>query len=70
MLSPEAESVVQNSFREAHERGHEFATVEHLALMLARDKEIKALLKACEVNTNKLETHLDAYLETELEKIV
>ena len=41
MLSPEVEDIIQDSFHEAHERGHDLATVEHLAYALLEDDDIK-----------------------------
>lgn len=70
MLSPEVEDTIQNSFREAHERGHDLATVEHLAYALLEDADIQHLLVTCGVNLEQLKTQLGAYLDTELEKIV
>ncbi|MEI6805943.1 MAG: AAA family ATPase [Myxococcaceae bacterium] len=70
MLSPEVEDIIQDSFREAHERGHELATVEHLAFALLEDLDIKHLLITCGVNIEQLKAQLSGYLETEVEKIV
>ncbi|MES2504383.1 MAG: AAA family ATPase [Myxococcota bacterium] len=70
MLSPEVEDIIQNSFREAHERGHEMATIEHLALVLLYDEDIRHLLGACGVKLDQLKQQLNNYLDTEVEKVV
>ncbi len=70
MLSPEVEDIIQDSFREAHERGHDLATVEHLAFVLLQDDDIRHLLLTCGVDLEQLKAQLGHYLDTELEKIV
>lgn len=70
MLSPEVEDVIQDAFHEAHERGHELATIEHLVFCLLADADIQHLLITCGVDLEQLKAQLDLYLDQELEKVV
>src|SRR3989338_10074906 len=67
MLSPEVEDVIQNSFREAHERGHDLATIEHLLYSLLYDEDIERLILDCGANVEHLRGELGVYLDTALE---
>src|SRR6059036_2943951 len=54
----------------ANERHHEYATLEHLLLALIDDQDAAAVLRACNVELEKLRRSLTAYLESELENLV
>ena len=54
----------------ANERHHEYATLEHLLLALIDDQDAAAVMRACNVDLDKLRRSLVAYLETELENLV
>src|SRR6201984_1051224 len=54
----------------ANERHHEYATLEHLLLALTDDKHAAAVMRACNVDLDKLRRSLTAYLESELENLV
>src|SRR5262250_2287012 len=54
----------------ANERHHEYATLEHLLLALIDDQDAAAVMKACNVDTDKLRRRLVAYLESELDNLV
>ena len=54
----------------ANERHHEYATLEHLLLALIDDQDAAAVMRACNVDIDKLRRSLAAYLESELENLV
>ncbi len=54
----------------ANERHHEYATLEHLLLALLDDQDAAAVMRACNVDLDKIRRSLGAYLETELENLV
>src|SRR5204863_5630219 len=54
----------------ANERHHEYATLEHLLLALLDDQDAAAVMRACNVDLDKLRRSLTAYLESELENVV
>src|SRR5215204_6301538 len=53
-----------------NERHHEYATLEHLLLALIDDQDAAAVMRACNVDLDKLRRSLTAYLESELESLV
>src|SRR5690349_21561097 len=54
----------------ANERHHEYATLEHLLLALVDDQDASAVMRACNVDLDKLRRSLTAYLESELENLI
>ncbi|MSP45674.1 MAG: ATP-dependent Clp protease ATP-binding subunit ClpA [Xanthobacteraceae bacterium] len=54
----------------ANERHHEYATLEHLLLALIDDQDAAAVMRACNVDTEKLKRNLASYLESELDNLV
>src|SRR3989449_2717412 len=54
----------------ANERHHEYATLEHLLLALLDDQDAAAVMRACNVDLDKLRRSLTSYLQTELENLV
>src|SRR5512147_1576365 len=54
----------------ANERHHEYATLEHLLLALVDDQDASAVMRACNVELDKLRRSLVAYLESELENLI
>ncbi|MGE3147614.1 MAG: ATP-dependent Clp protease ATP-binding subunit ClpA [Pseudorhodoplanes sp.] len=54
----------------ANERHHEYATLEHLLLALIDDQDSAAVMRACNVDLDKLRRSLVSYLDTELENLV
>ena len=46
----------------ANERHHEYATLEHLLLALIDDQDAAAVMRACNVDTEKLKRNLASYL--------
>ena len=54
----------------ANERHHEYATLEHLLLALIDDQDAAAVMRACNVDLEKLKRNLASYLESELDNLV
>ena len=54
----------------ANERHHEYATLEHLLLALVDDQDAAAVMRACNVDVDKLRRNLVTYVESELENLV
>src|SRR5712664_843532 len=54
----------------ANERHHEYATLEHLLLALVDDHDAAAVMRACNVDIDKLRRNLVTYVESELENLV
>jgi ATP-dependent Clp protease ATP-binding subunit ClpA len=54
----------------ANERHHEYATLEHLLLALIDDQDAAAVMRACNVDLDKLRRAIVSYLESELENLV
>src|SRR6266478_9216 len=54
----------------ANERHHEYATLEHLLLALIEDQDAAAVMRACNVDLEKLRRSLVAYIESELDNLV
>jgi ATP-dependent Clp protease ATP-binding subunit ClpA len=54
----------------ANERHHEYATLEHLLLALTDDQDAAAVMRACNVDIDKLKRNLVEYIDGELENLV
>src|ERR1700704_2543775 len=54
----------------ANERHHEYATLEHLLLSLLEDQDAAAVMRACNVDLDKLKRSLVTYIESELDNLV
>jgi ATP-dependent Clp protease ATP-binding subunit ClpA len=54
----------------ANERHHEYATLEHLLLSLTDDQDAAAVMRACNVDIDKLKRNLVEYIDGELENLV
>src|SRR5215210_6220221 len=54
----------------ANERRHEYATLEHLLLALLEDQDASAVMRACNVDLDKLKRSLVGYIESELDNLV
>ncbi|WP_127089346.1 ATP-dependent Clp protease ATP-binding subunit ClpA [Aquabacter cavernae] len=54
----------------ANERHHEYATLEHLLLSLVDDQDASAVMRACNVDLEKLRRNLVEYVDGELENLV
>ena len=63
MLNKELELTLNQAFREASEKLHEFMTVEHLLLALLDNSAAAAVLRACGADIEKLKSDLMAFLD-------
>jgi ATP-dependent Clp protease ATP-binding subunit ClpA len=63
MLSRELEQVLNETFRMARSRRHEYITVEHLLLALLDDPTAVEVLKACEVDLEGLRGDLIEFID-------
>jgi len=54
----------------ANERHHEYATLEHLLLALIEDQDAAAVMRACNVDLEKLKRNLVDYIDGELENLI
>jgi ATP-dependent Clp protease ATP-binding subunit ClpA len=70
MLSRHLEHSLHRALALAGERSHEFATLEHLLLALTEDPDAVAVLRACNVDVNRLRADLDGYLNEDMTSLV
>ncbi|HEY5217138.1 MAG TPA: ATP-dependent Clp protease ATP-binding subunit ClpA, partial [Pseudolabrys sp.] len=69
-FSRSLEQSLQRALALANERHHEYATLEHFLLALIDDQDASAVMRACNVDLDKLRRSLVAYLESELENLI
>ena len=62
MLGKELEATLNEAFRSARERRHEFMTVEHLLLALLSNRDALGVLRACGADIKQLESDLRQHL--------
>ncbi len=63
MLSKELEFTLNEAFKRARERHHEYMTVEHLLLSLTDNPSAVRVLRACGVDTGALRADIAAFIE-------
>ncbi len=63
MLSKELESSLNNAFKLARDKKHEFMTVEHLLLALLDNPSAADVLRACGINMDRMRKELSEFLE-------
>src|SRR4051794_31924303 len=69
-FSRSLEASLHRALALANERHHEYATLEHLLLALIDDQDAAAVMRACNVDLEKLKRSLVAYIESELDTLV
>ena len=69
-FSSDLEDSLHRALGYANERGHEFATLEHLLLALVDDQDGAAVMKACDVDLDELRATLTEYVDNELSELV
>ncbi len=69
-FSRSLEKSLHQALAYANERHQEFATLEHLLLSLIDDQDAAAVMRACNVDLDKLRRDLVEYIDTELENLV
>jgi ATP-dependent Clp protease ATP-binding subunit ClpA len=63
MLSKELEITLNNAFKNAHDKRHEFITVEHLLLGLLDNASAETIMKACGCNIPLLRSQLTKFID-------
>lgn len=66
MLSRNLEQTLHRAMAHATERRHEFATLEHLLMALIDDQDALSVLRACDVDVDRLREDLGEFLDEEL----
>lgn len=69
-FSRSLEQSLHRALAVANERHHEYATLEHLLLALIEDQDAAAVMRACNVDTEKLKRNLVDYIDGELDNLV
>jgi hypothetical protein len=69
-FSPSLERSLRRAHSLANERHHEYATLEHLLLALVDDQDTADVMRACNVDIDKLRRNMVLYVESELEQLV
>ena len=64
------ERALHRALSYANERSQEYATLEHLLAALTEDDDAVSVLKACNVNIDRLRSDLFEYIDTELGNLV
>jgi ATP-dependent Clp protease ATP-binding subunit ClpA len=70
MLSPNLEKTLHRALAYANERRHDFATLEHLLLALTEDPDAIAVMRACNVDVERLRRDLIDYIDSQLGNLV
>src|SRR5215470_147291 len=70
MLSRNLEKSLHRALAYANERRHEYATLEHLLLALTEDQDSVSVLRACNVDVERLRHELLNYIDNDLAHIV
>ena len=63
MISKELEQTLNQAFKEAREKRHEFVTVEHLLLALTENQDAATALKACGADIERLKSELETFVD-------
>ena len=63
MLSKDLESTLNLAFKRAHEKRHEFMTVEHLLLALMENTSAAEVLRGCGANLEALSSELNVFID-------
>jgi ATP-dependent Clp protease ATP-binding subunit ClpA len=69
-FSRSLEKALHQALAFANERHQEYATLEHLLLALIEDQDAAAVMRACNVDLDKLKRDLVEYIDTELDNLV
>jgi ATP-dependent Clp protease ATP-binding subunit ClpA len=69
-FSRSLEMALHKALAFANERDQEFATLEHLLLALTDDKDAAAVMRACNVDLEKLKADINEYIDSELANLV
>ena len=70
MLSANLERTLRNALALANERKHEYATLEHLLLALTEDDDAIAVMRACNVDVDRIRNEVEDFVDHELAGLV
>src|SRR5246127_458399 len=70
MLSPNLEKTLHRALAYANERRHDFATLEHLLLALTEDPDAIAVMRACNLDIERLRRDLVDYIDSQLGNLI
>jgi ATP-dependent Clp protease ATP-binding subunit ClpA len=70
MLSPNLEKTLHRALGFANERRHDFATLEHLLLALTEDPDAIAVMRACNLDIERLRRDLVDYIDSQLGNLI
>src|SRR5687768_14869097 len=70
MLSPDLEQTLRRALAYANDRRNDYATLEHLLLALVDDQDAIAVMRACNVDVERLRRDLSDYVDNQLGNIV
>ena len=70
MLSTNLEQTLHHALSYASLKKHEFITLEHLLLALTDDPDAVAVLKACGIDIEELQTALKRYIDEDLSNLI
>jgi ATP-dependent Clp protease ATP-binding subunit ClpA len=65
-LSRSLEQALHRAIKQASERNHEYATLEHLLLALIDDSDAAQVMRACNVDLDSLRNGLSKYIDEDL----
>ncbi len=65
-FSQSLEAALHRALELANQRSHEYATLEHLLLALVDDRDAGSVMKACNVDVDKLRRRITEFLDNEL----
>jgi ATP-dependent Clp protease ATP-binding subunit ClpA len=69
-FSNSLEESLHRAIEYANERHHEYATLEHLLLSLVDDRDASSVMRACNVDLDRLRSKLTEFLDKELSNLV
>ncbi|MCW5723876.1 MAG: ATP-dependent Clp protease ATP-binding subunit ClpA [Maricaulaceae bacterium] len=68
-FSASLEDSLHRALGYANERGHEYATLEHLLLSLVDDEDAGAVMRACDLDLEELRATLTDYIDNDLNEL-
>ena len=69
-FSNSLEESLHRAIEYANERHHEYATLEHLLLSLVDDRDASSVMRACNVDLDRLRAKLTEFLDKELSNLI
>ena len=69
MISPNLEQTLRKALEHANMRCHEYATLEHLMLALTEDEDAVAVLRACNVDLERIRSEVEDFIDHNLDSI-